>query len=339
MAKDHFLAQTYLKHFGDPSQGGMLHAYRKADEKYFPCWPKDVCHEWDGDLNPVLQHEPKLLGDFRKIFEPHWNSAIENMIAGAVTPTDKFVVAAYMANMMVCTPAWRRVMQSAVTDRKVGSFKFEQAMKEKHSGGDEELLEGARMLDRGELKITIDDNYIKGKITQLLIDHACTIFSADWLILENKTDQAYLASDNPVALSFSGRPGDALTRILPITPQLCLSIRFDIAGVTPRRLTPDDVRKILQSPPQGKIIRAEAKPIDVRFANKLVVQCAEELVFSSRRDEAAAALATKYRNFRLDAEYVELASNEPDTMYQGTIIRVREAKQDHPKCSNIRSAG
>src|ERR1700674_3055696 len=113
MAKDHFLAQTYLKNFEDPAEGGMLHAYRKPDEKYFPCWPKDVCHEWDGDLNPVIQHEPKLLGSFRKIFKPHWNAAIQNMIAGAVTPTDKLVVAAYMANMMVCTPAWRRVMQSA----------------------------------------------------------------------------------------------------------------------------------------------------------------------------------------------------------------------------------
>ena len=29
MANDHFVAQTYLKHFGDPSKGGMLHAYRK----------------------------------------------------------------------------------------------------------------------------------------------------------------------------------------------------------------------------------------------------------------------------------------------------------------------
>lgn len=62
MANDHFIAQTYLKHFGDPAKGGMLNAYRKSDAKQFPCWPADVCHEWDGDLNPEWLKEPALLG-------------------------------------------------------------------------------------------------------------------------------------------------------------------------------------------------------------------------------------------------------------------------------------
>lgn len=184
------------------------------------------------------------------------------------------------------------------------------------------------MLERGEIEITIDSDYIKAKITRLLIDFACVAYNADWLLVENKTDQPYFASDNPVAMSFSGRHGDPVTRILPITPQLCLSIRFDASSIQPRRLTPEDVKTILQALPQGQITRAEAKPAGVRLANKLVVQCAEELVISSRKDEAAAELAKKYKNFRMDAEYVEFAANEPDAMYQGTIIRVREVNAE-----------
>ena len=71
MANDHFIAQTYLRNFGDGSNGGMLHGYRKSDGTQFPCWPKDVCREWDGDLNPSwLTGREHLLGQFRKMVLP-----------------------------------------------------------------------------------------------------------------------------------------------------------------------------------------------------------------------------------------------------------------------------
>ena len=84
MRKDHYIAQTYLKHFGDLRIDGMLHAYRKPDGSKFQCWPKDVCHEWDGDLNPILT-QPELLGDFRRMFEPYWSLSLENILSGTST--------------------------------------------------------------------------------------------------------------------------------------------------------------------------------------------------------------------------------------------------------------
>ena len=69
MSNDHFVAQTYLKHFGDASRGDIMYAYRKSNGDEFPCHPSAVCHEWDGDLNPLLV-PPQLLGYYRKLFEP-----------------------------------------------------------------------------------------------------------------------------------------------------------------------------------------------------------------------------------------------------------------------------
>src|SRR4051812_16924823 len=83
MSRDHFVAQTYLRHFGDPNAGGTLHAYRKTDGREFPCWPKDVCTEWDGDLNDAFPENPGVLGDFRKIFEPYWNPAVQTILEGS----------------------------------------------------------------------------------------------------------------------------------------------------------------------------------------------------------------------------------------------------------------
>jgi hypothetical protein len=46
MAQGHFVAQTYLRQWADPSPG-MLRRYGKRTGKEFPCAPKNVCREWN----------------------------------------------------------------------------------------------------------------------------------------------------------------------------------------------------------------------------------------------------------------------------------------------------
>jgi len=324
VAKDHYIAQTYLKHFGDSAAGGMLHAHRKADGSNFDCWPKDVCHEWDGDLNSVIADRPELLGDYRKIFEKQWNPSITNILAGQISANDKFVVAAYMANMMVCTPAWRRVAESTMAQHALGTLSFADEMKKKHGVKDEMLAEGLAMIERGAMSLEVDPDHVKALLTRQLLTHACITYNLDWWVVENETDQPFLTSDNPVAMLYSGRPADPVTRILPITPRLCLSVTYD--PITATRFSLKDVPRVLKSPPAGRITRAKARPVSVRTANRLVAQCAENLVFSSRpEDEGAADLVKKYGRYRLEAEYVEFpAKDPPGARIQGTIVSVRE---------------
>lgn len=107
MPRDHYVAETYLKHF--VGKTGMLHAYRKTDGKKFPCHPSDICHEWDGDIIPDFLDNPKLLGEYRKIFEPVWNPVLQQLQAGTVSFPDKVALAGYIGNLLVCTPAWRSI--------------------------------------------------------------------------------------------------------------------------------------------------------------------------------------------------------------------------------------
>src|SRR5436305_669902 len=102
MPNDHFVAKTYLKHFAD--ERGLLHAYRKADAKYFPTRPADICHEPDGDIIPNFLSDPAYLGAFRGAFEPMWNHVVEALKSGGCTNEVKFHVAGYWANLLVCTP-------------------------------------------------------------------------------------------------------------------------------------------------------------------------------------------------------------------------------------------
>ena len=63
MANDHFVAQTYLRHWLRPGQK-LLHAYSKASAKEFPCRPADICHEWDGDLIQNISKTPTFSASF-----------------------------------------------------------------------------------------------------------------------------------------------------------------------------------------------------------------------------------------------------------------------------------
>src|SRR3981189_1254075 len=105
MAKDHFVAQTYLKHWCY-RQTNKLRGYKKAVDENFPCSPNDVCHEWNWHINPLFKDNPALLADFRRIFEPQWNPTIGTVRTGRLSSEDKFVLAGYWALLTTCTPTW-----------------------------------------------------------------------------------------------------------------------------------------------------------------------------------------------------------------------------------------
>jgi hypothetical protein len=70
--------------------------------------------------------------------------------------------------------------------------------------------------------------------------------------------------------------------------------------------------------------RRRARLADVEPINRLVAQCAEELVFSSLRSGRIAELVKKHAAYRVAADYVEFPAVGEDAVYQGNIIRVRK---------------
>jgi len=170
MSDDHFVARTYLKHFGDIGRNGMLHGFSKKNGKVFPCWPRDVCHEWDGDKNRLLAHA-ELLGEFRAMIEPHWNVSVESILSGTLSYHDKFVVAAYMTNLMTCTPTWRRIGVTMHNQQAVGYLSYAKRMKEKHGGQPDLPVEAIEALERGEIAFDTDSDYVKALCTRHQAPH------------------------------------------------------------------------------------------------------------------------------------------------------------------------
>jgi hypothetical protein len=326
MSNDHYVAQTYLKHFGDPAEDGRLHAYRKTDNKRFPAWPRDVCHEWNGDDN-VLLNDQGLLGSFREIFEPYWNPSVKAAVQGQMGYHDKYVIAGLMANLMVCTPAWRRVGISLVKQSTQSQLSFAKRMKLKHGGQPDLPVEAIEALERGEIVMDTDPNYVKGLATRQLMQYTWVIYNLDWTLITNDTGSPFVTSDNPVALSYSGAPNEPVVRFLPITPRLMLAVRFDPqAAPAATRISPQDLEIGLQRPPAGGVTFRECDRRHALALNAIQIRSAERLVFSSTESDETQRLVRRFAKCRMDVDVVEYPdpAGDPDAMVTGTILRVRE---------------
>ena len=323
MAKDHYVAVTYLKHFVDRAAGDMLNAYSKHSGKQFNCFPKDVCHEVDGDTNPMFSGNPALLGNFRSIFEPHWKKSVAAFVDRNNTHQDKLVVSAYMANLMVVTPAWQRIGAITYAKNMQGTLEFK---RELHNEGvmtlDELMVDGIDMLSRGDLKLEVDTDYVKGIATQQLMNYALLIYNLDWCLLVNNTAHKFVTSDSPVAVQSLGEFSGSIRRFLPLTPELCLVV--ELHGHKHKLVQEDKFAEELVKPPKGKIKRVQVTAGEVKEINVMQIKSAENLVFSSVASSGIAKVTKKYSMHKLDVIYREFPSPDGNGKYQGVHICVRQ---------------
>jgi uncharacterized protein DUF4238 len=210
MPNDHFVAQTYLKHFAD--ERGLLHAYRKSDGKYFPTRPVDICHEPDGDIIPDFLSEPAYLGAFRGAFEPMWNHVVAALKSRACTQDVKFHIAGYWANLLVCTPTWRRIGVELFNRSIRHSVTAHAQLSARHGQPDEMLDRAVSGLEEGRIIIQTDADYIRAHGAANVMKYAWALYNAEWLIVENDTDVEFVTSDNPAALLDGGKPGQPVRR-------------------------------------------------------------------------------------------------------------------------------
>jgi hypothetical protein len=298
----------------------MLHVYRKSDGKYFTCWPSDICHEWDGDDNPFLD-PPELLGSYRKIYEPHWSPSVNAFLDGSVSAQEKMAIAAYMANLMTCTPTWARIGASMHAQMVEATLRFKDKLEQ---GRDALLSEGLRALEDGEIELVTDPQYVKAVSTRGLLRHALAAYNLDWTVLVNRSDIPFVTSDHPVAMLPPGRPHEPLKRYLSLTPQICLYIEFH--PLTTKVPEMSEVPAMLSQTPSGTINHQAAAARSVKVINRLIVQCAEDLVISSSGSAGIEALTRKYRYWGLDSEVITIENGETNRQLHLNRIILRERK-------------
>jgi len=208
-------------------------------------------------------------------------------------------------------------------DQVTGLLIWQKKMKELKGGQMDLPVQAIELLEEGRITIDTHPDFIKGLATRALMDFAVTIYNADWLIIENSTDQPFITSDNPVAYFDRGIVRETI-RYIPISPRLCLRITFDAGDAPQRRYTPEEMEELIQGPPKGNVSRTSFTKLGVKHINKVVVQCAEDLVFSPNQSSGIEALVQKYSRWRIEMDYVEIPNEDENSLIQGSIMSVRE---------------
>jgi hypothetical protein len=315
MPEDHYIAKTFLKHFTNAS--GMLNVVRKSDGFAFPSRPRDICKEKDGDIIPDFLTEPAFLGKYRATFEPEWNRALRNLLLRNVSPSDKLNIAGYWANLLVCTPAWRRVGITASNNLTLNTIRSHVELHKENGHPDEKLEEAIKAIEAGHIKISTEANYIRAQSAINVVKYAWILYNADWIILENNKSLKFISSDNPAIFEEQNdhwKQSKAFFRFLSVTPETC--IMCDIAEATKKYR---DVPPNFALSPRGRVGGVGASLRDVKRVNVRTAMCAENLLISTNASEYLRDLARKYSKFRIDS--VDIYERSGNGHYVGHQVK------------------
>jgi hypothetical protein len=270
MPLDHFVSQVHLKNFNSPALGELMYAFRKSNSKSFPTKAQDACRITDHNTSPFLQ-QPRAIEDFLKEVEPKYNASLKKIRDNKIDRECIHCIAGFVAYVITCSPAALRLnaepLKAAVeavarlADAK-GVFSRAPA-----SLGSKTLTE---ILGEGGGGFSVDPKYPQAIGINSIQHHVSVFGNSAWEILRNfQDDTPFFTSDYPVAVEVINLT-TPINRVVPLAPDLALRIRPD----TQLRGAPDD-------PTFAKFrsTRRALKRHEVVNLNRLIVQCAEEVVF------------------------------------------------------------
>ncbi len=291
MPLDHYVSQVHLKNFYSPSLGNLMYAIRKSDLKAFTPNSDSVCKIEDGSTNSYLR-ENRIVEEFLKKIEPNYNKSIDKLRANDIDAACIFTIAGFVAYIITCSPAGMRInsnlLKGAVEETTRILDSKEAFPPPPPELGGKNLTE---LLCNGALQVEIDHKYPQAIGIEQILSHAISFGNSAWeILLNNFEDSPFFTSDFPVAIEKT-KDNRILNRIIPLCPNLAIRICPDIS--IERNHSDYSFSKFTYS--IQKLNRQEVINI-----NRLVVQCAEDLVFFRDNPEWVTKFVTKNAKYWIE---------------------------------------
>lgn len=268
-----------------------MYAIRKSDLKTFQCNSKSVCRIEDGSTNTYLMHD-RAIENFLFSVEPKYNSALAKLREARIDRECIHAIAGFVAYIACCAPAAMRIhvgpqeatleATAIILDRQGLITKAPPEL------GSKSITE---LLAEKEIQFDVDPKYLQAIGINSIESRLSVFGNSRWEILLNKTpDCPFFTSDFPVALE--ARSERLMNWIVPLAPDLAVRI---IPDIHLSRTAPDFSFSKFTSR-HRQLRRSEVVEL-----NRLIVRCAEDLIFYRDSHSWIETFVTKNRNYRIDA--------------------------------------
>lgn len=291
MPLDHYVSQVHLKNWNSPKNGHLMHATRKSDLFTFTPKSKDVCRIQDGSTNAYLKDD-RVIEKFLKIIEPKYNISVKKLLLDKIDRECIYSIAGFISYILTCSPGAMRINSFPVKN-----IVEETAFTLDSAGllppapsilGGKSLTE---LIENGKVEVKIDKKYPQAIGIKSIMSHVKMFGNFTWEILINPYDESpFFTSDYPVAL-YEEHNFLFTKRIFPLTPYLAVKIHHNYE--LKRGDASFNFSKFKYS--KHKISRKEVAKI-----NRLIVQCAEDIIFYKEDYPWVKKFIKKHSNYYIE---------------------------------------
>lgn len=282
MSWDHYVSPVHLKRFLSPGLKDGLYALRKSDLSLTTPRPREVCRVEENGLLPDAPVGSAIEAVLSGI-ESNYNRSVNKLLANQLDEECIRTLAGFAACVTVGSPAGRRIQAEALR------LQFERGTMDVAVPGG--ACEPASPLGQGFNPALRENQALPFGQASGIAALIAEFGNADWDILINDfDDRPFFTSDYPVAVEATPDPR-VLNRVVPLAPKLAVRIRprvpedrsdtdlsFSAFGSRTWRLSRDEVVKV----------------------NRMVVRCAEDLVFFRDHKQWVTKFVERNRGFRVE---------------------------------------
>jgi hypothetical protein len=303
MAKDHYVAQTYLKSFSIANKEGFVNVVRKNNLQRLNEIPvKSICYKIDWNSNEYFSENPRLVEDFLKQFEPKWNDCVQRVSDDTYNTITKYLISGYLAYLRACTPTAMRLGASGLSN--ILQDLYEEIEAKEFANPDSKYRDVIETIRKhGGTKVSIKEAFPKAMGINALMGIQKIFATSPWIVFKNETPVQFLTSDNPVCLQYwnAGR----CDMYCPITPSLAIIIH-PLHDTEPREA--DSVGSL--------------KPKSVEMFNQLMIQSAEDKVIF-KEYSGIDKLVKEHQDWRVELQTLKI----PTAKGKLTIQQQRPVKR------------
>jgi len=268
-----------------------MYAIRKRDLKVFTPNSEAVCRIDEGSTNAYLR-EDRAVEEFLKTIEPKYSTAVEKLASDRIDGECIYTIAGFVAYVISCSPAGMRIHSSALQ----GAVEMEATILDSQGlipSPPPELsgMNLTEILNKGIVKVDVDPKFPQAIGIASIVKNTAMFGNFKWEILRNDfEDSAYFTSDYPVAIETTSDPS-VRNRIILLSPSLAIRIRPD--------------REINRERANFNFTNFDCKNKrlgrrEIAQINKLIVRCAEELVFFRDNHPWVSGFLRKNSQFRIE---------------------------------------